>query len=90
MTAVSKRLNVSQRDIEMGQRFHPALCPVGRALNRAFGEWQAALVCSWSVLVPGFTGIDTPPRIREWIERFDDGETMQPARFRITLVRDPC
>lgn len=73
------KIEVTARDIEKGLPEDKCGCPVALAIRRATGL-EVSVWCSMSVKV-GREYIDLPDEAEDFINRFDQGEPVQPFTF---------
>lgn len=89
MRAKPIRVEVTQDDIDKGVPGRMSLCPIARAIKRL--GYEDVVVLSSLIqfsktadhpykVVPG--GL-IPPRVKRFITRFDDNETVKPFVFHI-------
>jgi hypothetical protein len=78
-------IQVTQQDIDRGKRGDDCWCPVALAINRWSGRNSSVDV---DTVVIGIDTADgkpdeflTPPKIAEFIRRFDNGEPVEPFEF---------
>lgn len=76
-------VNITQEDIERGERGHPLRCPNARALQRAF---QDPLASSGTYTCGPSNGVSyrLPKKASIWIERFDRKKKCKPLRYQLT------
>ena len=94
------RLYVTQKDFDAGIECNSALCPVGRAANRAAKRrgWDGANVGLTSILFLAGTGVRSrscarsfAAKTRRFIKRFDRGlnrSAFKPFSFEIQDIPD--
>lgn len=76
-------VNVTKTDIKDGDVGHCGRCPVALALQRAF---DTKLVrAAHFFLEVGRHKWDTPPEVRMFINRFDNGEGVVPFSFQLQV-----
>lgn len=84
-------LSITQEDIAMGERYNAHNCAAALALKRHFVPDANLSICAGSFLV--FTNEErlfscaNPPELKDWIQRFDAGQHVEPATFH--LVSNP-
>lgn len=80
-------VDVTQDDIDKGERFRGYACPIALAASRAFKEPKAAMgdglrdAATWRIT---HTFTETT---RRRMQQFDEGHGMKPFRFRATPVQ---
>lgn len=80
------RISVTAKDIQRGIPGRTASCPVAWAMARRFPEVTPVWVNSLRATrrIKGHLhSIELPPRIREWIKKFDNELTVKPTNFTI-------
>jgi hypothetical protein len=84
------KINVTRRDIKLGERGHYAACPVARACRRHKPTARAwVLGNSISVAASPTAHLGTAPlpdEVRAFIANFDRGEPVRPFRFTLVLA----
>ena len=81
-TKPTKRINVTQRDIDKGIRRNCEMCPVARAMSRAFKSDVMVDVETWDFVVGRRKRNPLPREVVLFIEDFDNEE---PQRSPLTL-----
>jgi len=80
-------INVTERDILIGEPKRPRLCPIARAVRRHFPGLDVGVDNSW-VRVALFRGVfETvlPHSAVRFIRDYDEGYPVEPLRFRILV-----
>lgn len=75
------KVRVTQADIDTGVRISSSACPVAKAIRRVTmdNDWKAG---KW--LIHTEMSCVTPPvSVRDFIERFDKGEKVEPFVFNL-------
>ena len=75
------RLNITQEDINAGDRWQPALCPIARALTRRFPE-GCVIVLEETAEVNG-NSYDLSSKAQEFFYRFYNGLSVGPQTFQL-------
>lgn len=87
---IKKRINVTQRDLDLGVKADPCKCAVARPLKRLF---PGAHVSAWRTLYvyPGGMPLDarTPVDIFETMNRWDQDLPVKPFSFTVEFS-DGC
>lgn len=88
-------IRVTQADIERGVPGKAFLCPVARAIRRAFNANPACVAVGRSdvSIVLGSISADNyecfdvtlPPKAREFVRAFDTDQPVQPFTFRLKV-----
>jgi hypothetical protein len=81
-------VEVTQADIDHGEPGEPCVCPVARAIARvvAAEDW-APLVTATSVQFDADCA-DLPREARDFIGRFDSGQSVEPFSFQFDVPDD--
>lgn len=88
------KINVTQRDIEAGQRGNCNLCPGARAINRRLKRGLLVDVFPGTVrFYDGKFGGPLcsrflPPEMTIWIRRFDNLLKVQPISFELDIPKN--
>jgi hypothetical protein len=75
-------IKVTRNDISRGESHSCSLCPVARAIRRAFPGKTVTVGCAL-VNVDGYRTIELPPMVRNFIRDFDSKRPVTPISFRI-------
>lgn len=79
-------VEVTQEDIEKGDRQNESSCPVARAVRRTgFPDAQVGAISWKPTLTETYHANPLPKSVRRFIERFDHGKPVSPARFRLAV-----
>lgn len=82
-------VEVTQEDIDLGERESSSHCAVARAINRVVdGEGLEVDVDPTCICVTGYHLADTSDTVETFITSFDDFLPVQPFQFTITLEED--
>lgn len=88
------RVTVTQEDIDNGVRTFADRCAIANAINRLFERRMT--VCSFGIcdnkpvtLFPADVLFTFPKNVLEWIERFDEGQNVEPITFEIQPIERP-
>lgn len=93
------RVDVTQADIDAGERDSCEKCPIALALNRLLISGLGITVEATDVLFWGVSGypeddesadpalhsLELPPVASDFIERFDRGESVTPCSFQVSV-----
>lgn len=84
------KVSVTEQDVREGARLHCQLCPVARALSRAFGNAYYSVsvgpLGEVRCVARNTSGVDwyeLPPAAQAWVEQFDRGVPMPPIEFEL-------
>ena len=84
------KIEVTENDIEHGQRGDPKCCAIGRALDRAgvmhFGVMGPAVLLANELRLS--TALLLPPFVQRWILDFDAGKPVQPFSFELNTFEN--
>lgn len=76
------RVAVTYKDILDGERDIATRCPVALALGRTTGRtWAVYQNRLWKL--GGGPELNTPPAVRDFIRRFDEGAAVAPFAFEL-------
>lgn len=84
-------IEVTQQDIDTGFRLDCTQCPVARAINRGLspgcvcGVGQGYIKICSPGLAGRTVGIDMPPAVRRFINRYDTGKKTKPFTFDLNI-----
>jgi len=77
-------VEVTQDDIDHGERGRCQTCPIALALKRATGEaWSVTDVIVYQVGRPEYAWL--PARAEGFVHRFDDCEQVKPFTFKLKV-----
>ena len=88
---MKKTINITQRDIDKGERRNCEGCPVYLALRRTTNVRYVGVRDIGFIRGDGpdrFVLVKTPSRIRDFMVQFDDGHAVKPTRFTIEVPDD--
>jgi hypothetical protein len=77
----SKLINVTQRDIDKGDPYVGDLCPVARAMCRAFKKGLGFVNTDGDTIEIGYNTYKAPKSVDTFVDKFDNGETVKPFSF---------
>lgn len=75
------RIQVTQEDIDKGQRVHPIYCPIARAIKR-HAHKPVRVLADTGITVGGKQYRHTAGSL-EFVERFDMGQPVKPFEFEL-------
>lgn len=84
MKKIQKRrkvINVTQRDIEMGEPEEPFACPVARAVARAFKKKIGYVGVNGDEFEMRRGYVKAPKSVETFVNKFDKLETVAPFTF---------
>lgn len=73
------KVQITQKDIDIGKRGNPYCCPAALAITRVIG--RRAAVDAEIVVITGIDKFKTPKRLASFVRRFDNQEVVQPIWF---------
>lgn len=76
-------IDVTKRNIKMGEPESCYNCPIARALKREFRKQNDAVIVSNSSIWVGDTRYKPTKRVQTFINKFDSGEAVKPFSFRL-------
>lgn len=80
-------VEVTQEDIDLGERDSSTSCAVARAVNRLVdGEGLDVDVDPGSLSITGYEMVSLPPTVEEFIANFDDFVDVSPIQFTVELL----
>lgn len=77
-------INVTQDDINKGQKSKCFYCPVALATKRAL-KCRNVMICTDTLKTSGYTA-PLPLDVRQWVWDYDYGQPVQPISFELTLT----
>lgn len=85
------RINVTAKDIKLGEAAHAQHCPIARAITRKLKPTYWVSVFTYITIYAasgpeGLYRVDNPAA--EWMFNFDSGELVKPITFSIELPEE--